>query len=114
MARGGLVHKLALECRVPVAQGRVLAPPVTFLTRPNGTAKANLREMDGLLQDAWRPINRKYAAAPEPDPAEFLRRYGHHMHGVPMLASPLTGHGGHNPLAGGLGAPVRLWLPLGA
>ena len=28
------------------------APPVTFLSRPDGTATANLAEMDGLLQDA--------------------------------------------------------------
>ena len=37
---------------------------------------ANLAEMDGLLQNAWRPINRKYASNPEPDPAAFLRQYG--------------------------------------
>ena len=28
------------------------APPVTFLSRPDGTATADLAEMDGLLQDA--------------------------------------------------------------
>ena len=67
------------------------APPVTFLTRPDGTATANLAEMDGLLQDAWRPINRKYATDPEPDPLAFLRRYGHHVRRVPMLASQLDG-----------------------
>ena len=57
-------------------KGESFAPPVTFLVRPDGTPTANLREMDSLLQDAWRPINRKYAEAAEPDPAEFLRRYG--------------------------------------
>ena len=67
------------------------ALPVTFLSRPDGTATANLAEMDGLLQDAWRPINRKYASDPEPDPAAFLRRYGCHVRRVPMLASPLDG-----------------------
>ena len=36
------------------------APPVTFLSKPGGTATANLAEMDGLLQDARRPKNRKY------------------------------------------------------
>ena len=45
--------------------------------------------MDGLLQDAWRPINRKYASDPEPDPAAFLRRYGCHVRRVPMIASQL-------------------------
>ena len=48
-------------------------------------------EMDDVLQDAWRPVNWKYAEAPKEDPAEFLRRYGHHVRQVPMLASPLTG-----------------------
>ena len=67
------------------------APPVTFLTRPDGTATASLAEMDGLLQDAWRPIGRKYATDPEPDPLAFLRRYGHHVRRVPMLASQLDG-----------------------
>ena len=52
---------------------------------------ANLLEMESLLQDAWRPINRKYAEAAEPDPAEFLRRYGHHVRCVPMISGPLTG-----------------------
>ena len=65
------------------------APAVTFLSKPDGTATANLAEMDGLLQDAWRPINRKYAADPEPDPTAFLRRYGHHVRRVPMIASRL-------------------------
>ena len=47
--------------------------------------------MDGLLQDAWRPINRKYETDHEPDPAAFLRRYGHHVRRVPMIASRLDG-----------------------
>ena len=47
--------------------------------------------MDGLLQDAWRPINCKYATDPEPDPAAFLRRYGHHVWRVPMIAWRLDG-----------------------
>ena len=47
--------------------------------------------MDGLLQDAWRPINRKYASDQEPDPAAFLRRYGRHVRRVPMIASQLDG-----------------------
>ena len=63
------------------------ASPVTFLSRPDGTAAANVAEMDGLLQDACRPINRKYATDPEPDPTAFLRRYGHHVLRVPMIAS---------------------------
>ena len=67
------------------------APPITFLSRPDGTATANLVEMDGLLQDAWRPINRKYDTDPEPDPAAFLRRYGNHVRRVPMIASRLNG-----------------------
>ena len=40
------------------------APPVTFLSRPDGTATANLGEMDRLL-----------------------RRYGRHVRRVPMIAS---------------------------
>ena len=67
------------------------APPVTFRSRPDGTATANLAEMDGLLQDAWRPMNRKYAPDPEPDPAAFLRPFGHHVRRVPMIASQLDG-----------------------
>ena len=45
------------------------APPVTLLSRRDGTATAYQAEMDGLLQDAWRPINPKYAVDPKPDPA---------------------------------------------
>ena len=66
-------------------------PPVTFLTRLDGTATANLQEMVCLLQKARRPTNRKCTAVSEPDRAEFLHRYGHHVRQVPMLASPLTG-----------------------
>ena len=65
------------------------APPVTFLTKPDGTATANLAEMDGFLHDAWRPINRKCVSDLEPHPAAFLRRYGSHMWCVPMIASQL-------------------------
>ena len=72
-------------------KGESFAPPVTFLVRPDGTPTANLREMDSLLQDAWRPINRKYAEPAEPDPAEFLRRYGRHVRCVPMFSGPRTG-----------------------
>ena len=49
------------------------APPVTFLSGLDGTATANLVEMDGLMQEAWRSINRKYASDPEPDQSSFLR-----------------------------------------
>ena len=49
------------------------APPVTFLSRLDGIATANLAETDHLLQDAWRPINRKYATDATPDPAAFVR-----------------------------------------
>ena len=63
--------------------------PVTFLSKPDGFAMVNLSEMDGLLQEAWRPINRKYATDPDPDPAAFLPRYGHHVRRVPMIASQL-------------------------
>ena len=66
-------------------------PPVTFLSRPNGNATANLAEMDGLLQDAWRPINCNHASDPKPDPAAFLHRYGSHVRRVPMIASRLDG-----------------------
>ena len=67
------------------------APPVTFLSGQDGTTTANLAEMDGLLQDARRPINRKYATDADPDPAAFLRWYGHHVGRVPMMASQLDG-----------------------
>ena len=67
------------------------APPLTFLSKPDGTATANLAEMDGLLQDAWRPINREYATDPEADSAAFLRRCGHHVLRVTMIASQLHG-----------------------
>ena len=61
---------------------------MTFLVRPGGTPMAGLQEMDGLLQDAWQPMNRKYAADPEPDPVAFLRRYMCHVRRVPVLAPP--------------------------
>ena len=67
------------------------ATPVTFLSRPDGTATAKLAEMGTLLHDAWRPINRKYATDAEPDPTALLRRYGHHVRRVPMIASRLDG-----------------------
>ena len=67
------------------------SPPVVFLARPDGTPTGNVQEMDELLRAAWGPINRKYAEAPEPDPATFLARYGHHLRRVPMLHKPLTG-----------------------
>ena len=66
------------------------APPVTFLSRPDGTGTANLGEMDGLLQDALRLVNRKYADSPEPEPVALLRRCGHHVRRVPMVASQLA------------------------
>ena len=47
--------------------------------------------MDGLLQDAWRPINGKYKSDPEPAPVAFLCRYGNHVRRVPMIASRLNG-----------------------
>ena len=74
-----------------MAQRPVYAPRVTFLSRPDGTATAKLAEMVGLLQDAWRPMNRKHALDPEPDPVAFLRRYGHHVRRVPMIASRVDG-----------------------
>ena len=67
------------------------SPPVVFLPQPVGTPTGNVQEMDELLRAAWGPINRKYAEAPEPDPAAFLARYGHHLRWVPMLHKPLTG-----------------------
>ena len=50
-------------------------PPVTFLSRLDGIATANVAEMDGLLHDARRPINYKYATdpcqTPRPSPADM-------------------------------------------
>ena len=66
-------------------KGDSFSPPMTFLVRPKGTPTANLREMDSLLQDAWRTINRKYAQAAGLDPLEFLLWYGHHVRWVPMI-----------------------------
>ena len=62
-----------------------------FLARLDGTATANVREMDGSLREAWGPINRKYAEALEPCPEAFMAKYGHHLRKVPMLASQMTG-----------------------
>ena len=67
------------------------APPLVFLARPDGNAMVNIREMDGLLREAWAPINQKYAEAPEPCPEAFMAKYGHHLRKVPMLASQMTG-----------------------
>ena len=47
--------------------------------------------MDGLLQDARRPINRNHVVDPELDPAAFLHRYGQQVWQVPMIASRLDG-----------------------
>ena len=76
---------------------------------PDGTTTANVSEMDGLLQEAWRPINCKYAVDPKPNPVAFLRRYGQHVRRVPMIASLIDGRRLHRglscmkPLALGLG-----------
>ena len=67
------------------------ASPVTLLSRPDGTATANVAEIDGLLQAAWRPINRKYAVDPDPDPAAIVRLYWHHVWWVPIIAPRLDG-----------------------
>ena len=67
------------------------APLVTFLSRLDGTATANQAQVDGLLQNAGRLINRKYALVPESDPAAFLRQYGHHVRWVRMIALWLDG-----------------------
>ena len=90
-SKQGAVYKSKQGAVYKWLKGESFAPLVTFLVRPDGTPTANLREMDSLLQDAWRPINRKYAEAAEPDPAEFLRRYGRHVRCVPMISGPLTG-----------------------
>ena len=62
-----------------------------MLPTPDGTATAKIAEIDSLLQDAWRPIYRRYATDAEPDPTAFLCRYGHHVRRVPMIASRLDG-----------------------
>ena len=67
------------------------APLVVFLARPDGSATANVREMDGLLREAWGPMNRKYAEAPEPCPEAFMAKYRRYLRKIPMLASQLTG-----------------------
>ena len=59
------------------------SPPVVFIARPDGTPRANVREMDELVRAAWGPINRKYAEGPESCPEAFLAKYGH-LHRVPM------------------------------
>ena len=43
----------------------------------------DLAEMDGLLQDAWRPINLKYAADPEPHFTVFSAGMGTMSCGLP-------------------------------
>ena len=58
---------------------------VTFLSRPEGTATANVAEMDGLLQVVWRTINRKYATDPEPDPEPDPAVMGTVSGGIPWL-----------------------------
>ena len=65
------------------------ALPVVFVARLDGSATANVREMDKLLRETWGPINRKYAGAPEPCPAVLMAKYGRHLRKVPMLASKL-------------------------
>ena len=62
-----------------MAEGQKLRPAGDLPGPADGTPTANLHEMDSLLHDAWWPINRKYAEAAEPDPAQFLRRYGRHV-----------------------------------
>ena len=67
------------------------APPVTFLSKLESTATANLARMDGLLQAVWHPINRKYATDAEPDAEALFCWYGQHIRQVPMIASRLHG-----------------------
>ena len=55
-----------------MAKGGVIRPAGHLLSRPDGTATANVVEMDGLLHDVWRPINCKYATDSKPDPTAFI------------------------------------------
>ena len=67
------------------------APLDVFLFPPDGNMTANIRETDGLLREAWGPINRKYAESPQPCPVAFLAKYGCRLRKSPVLASKLTG-----------------------
>ena len=65
--------------------------PLTVLARPDGTLTGNIKEMDGLVRDAWGPIMQKYQNTPEPDPELFMQEYGRHTQHVPMATTDLTG-----------------------
>ena len=64
---------------------------VAFVARPDGNVTANVRDVDGPLREAWGPINRKYADAPELCTEAFMAEYGHNLRNVPMPASQMAG-----------------------
>ena len=65
--------------------------PPTVLARPDGTLTGNIKEMDGLVRNAWGPIMQKYLNTPEPDPDLFMQEYGRHTRYTPMATTDLTG-----------------------
>ena len=67
------------------------AQPSTFLSSPDGTTTGNGADIDGLLQNALRPINHKHLVDHDLDPAAFLRCYGSNVRQVSMSASRLDG-----------------------
>ena len=62
-----------------------------FYAGPMAVRQHTSPKMDELLQRASGPINRKYAAQPEPSVDVLMQAYGRHLRCVPMVSMPLTG-----------------------
>ena len=77
--------------RVPLASGGGVLPTSGFPGSARWHADRQRPGNGRVASGGMGPINRKYAEAPEPDPAAFLARYGHHLRQVAMLHQPLTG-----------------------
>ena len=72
-----------------------MAPVVTIRTRLDGSATADVQDMDGLLQDAWHPMNSPYVEAAE-------LHLGGYLHALAVVCAnasvPMASIGTHAPV----------------
>ena len=68
-------------------------PPLVMLLDPETQQPtSSVNRMDDILHASWDKVMRKYAHAPEPDAAAFVRKYGVFLQrGRLMQAAPITG-----------------------
>ena len=50
-----------------------------MVKKSEGTYTANIVEMDSVIRAAWQPLNRRYAAKPEPWVEQFMKEYRRHI-----------------------------------